>query len=187
MDQALDYEVIYSGRKTLAVTVTADGRVVVRAPERFPKSEILRFIEDKQEWIRHHVKLSDERKRNQKIIRMTAEERENYKKEARTVITRLCRIYSEQMGVVYGKITIREQKTRWGSASSRGNLNFNWKLILMPRKVLEYVVVHELAHLKVMNHSPAFYQTVAQYMPDYEQPKKWLSIHGAEYNIHLIS
>lgn len=79
MDQALDYEVIYSGRKTLAVTVTADGRVVVRAPERFPKSEIRRFIEDKQDWIRHHMKLSAERKRNQKKIRMTAEERENYK------------------------------------------------------------------------------------------------------------
>ena len=113
MDQALDYEVIYSGRKTLAVTVTADGRVVVRAPERFPKSEIRRFIEDKQDWIRHHMKLSAERKRN--------------------------------------------------------------------------VVVHELAHLKVMNHSPAFYEAVAQYMPDYEQPKTWLSKHGAEYNIHLIS
>ena len=66
-------------------------------------------------------------------------------------------------------------------------MNFNWKLILMPRKVLEYVVVHELAHLKVMNHSPAFYEAVAQYMPDYEQPKTWLSKHGAEYNIHLIS
>ena len=186
MDQALDYEVIYSGRKTLAVTVTADGQVIVRAPERLPKGEIRKFIE-KQGWIRHHMKLSAERKRNQKKIRMTAKERENYKKEAKTVITRLCRIYAEQMGVSCGKITIREQKTRWGSASSRGNLNFNWKLILMPRKVLEYVVVHELAHLKVMNHSPAFYEAVAQYMPDYEQPKTWLSKHGAEYNIHLIS
>lgn len=136
MDQALDYEVIYSGRKTLAVTVTADGRVVVRAPERFPKSEIRRFIEDKQDWIRHHMKLSAERKRNQKKIRMTAEERENYKKEAKTVITRLCRIYAEQMGVSCGKITIREQKTRWGSASSRGNLNFNWKLILDRKSVV---------------------------------------------------
>lgn len=187
MDQALDYKVIYSSRKTLAVTVTADGQVIIRAPERFPKSEIRRFIEDKQGWIRHHVKLSEERKRNQKIIRMTAQERESYIQEAKTVITRLCRIYAGQMGVAYGKITIREQKTRWGSASSKGNLNFNWKLILMPRKVLEYVVVHELAHLKVMNHSPAFYEAVAQYMPDYEQPKTWLSKHGAQYKVHLIS
>ena len=87
MDQALDYEVIYSGRKTLAVTVTADGQVIVRAPERLPKGEIRKFIEEKQGWIRHHMKLSAERKRNQKKIRMTAKERENYKKEAKTVIT----------------------------------------------------------------------------------------------------
>ena len=181
MDQALDYEVIYSGRKTLAVTVTADGQVIVRAPERFPKGEIRKFIEEKQGWIRHHMKLSAERKRNQKKIRMTAKERENYKKEAKTVITRLCRIYAEQMGVSCGKITIREQKTRWGSCSSAGNLNYNWKLVLMPEHVMDYVVIHELAHRKEMNHSARFYAVVAQQMPDYKVWQSWLKEHGREY------
>ena len=181
MDQALDYEVIYSGRKTLAVTVTADGQVIVRAPERLPKGEIRKFIEEKQGWIRHHMKLSAERKRNQKKIRMTAKERENYKKEAKTVITRLCRIYAEQMGVSCGKITIREQKTRWGSASSRGNLNFNWKLALMPEEILDYLVVHELAHRVEMNHSPAFWAVVAEEIPDYKTRREWLRQNGAKF------
>lgn len=187
MEQTPAYKVIYSDRKTLSVTVAAGGQVTVRAPRHFPDSEILRFLSEKQDWIRHHAKLAEEREKKQKIIRLTAKERERYIQEARTVFTQLCRRYAKQMGVTYKKITIREQKTRWGSASSIGNLNFNWKLILMPREVLEYVVVHELSHLKVMNHSPAFYQVVAQYMPDYERPKKWLSEHGTEYNIHLIS
>lgn len=187
MEQELAYEVVYSKRKTLAVSVAFYGRVVVRAPRHFPKSEITRFVEEKQDWIAHHVKKAGEREKNQKIFRMTAEEREDYIREAGSVITQMCRLRAKQMGVSYKKITIREQKTRWGSASSKGNLNFNWKLILMPRKVLEYVVVHELSHLKVMNHSPAFYRVVAQHMPDYEQPKKWLSEHGTEYKVDLIS
>lgn len=186
MEQTADYEVIYSKRKTLAVSITSEGKVIVRAPVNFPPSEIQKFLMEKQNWIKQHIKRAEERNKNQKIIRMTALQRETYISEARSVITELCRIYAEQMQVTYKKITIREQKTRWGSASSKGNLNFNWKLILMPRKVLEYVVVHELSHLKAMDHSPAFYRVVRQFMPDYEQPKKWLSEHGSEYKVQLI-
>lgn len=187
MEQALDYQLVYSKRKTLAVSVTADGKVVVRAPRYFPKSEITRFITEKQDWIERHIKQAKIREKNQKVFCMTQKEREAYIREARSVITQLCSVYAKRMGVSFQKITIREQKTRWGSASSKGNLNFNWKLILMPRKVLEYVVVHELSHLKVMDHSPAFYRVVEQYMPDYKQPKQWLSEHGTEYKVNLIS
>ena len=83
--------------------------------------------------------------------------------------------------MTYGRITIREQKTRWGSCSSKGNLNFNWKLIRMPEEILDYVVVHELAHRKEMNHSRQFYQTVASVLPDYRQRERWLKEHGGEY------
>lgn len=89
--------------------------------------------------------------------------------------------FAQKMGVSYGKITIREQKTRWGSCSSKGNLNFNWKLILMPREVLDYVVVHELAHRKEMNHSRAFYQVVESIMPDYKIWQNWLREHEGQY------
>ena len=86
--------------------------------------------------------------------------------------------YAEKLGVSYGKITLRQQKTRWGSCSSEKNLNFNWKLILAPPEVLDYVVVHELCHLKEMNHSKAFWDEVGKVMPEYETYKLWLKENG---------
>ena len=87
--------------------------------------------------------------------------------------------YARKMGVTYGRITIREQKTRWGSCTSEGNLNFNWRLIFAPEKVLDYAVVHDLSHRKEMNHSPAFYAVVASVMPEYKACEKWLRDNGA--------
>ena len=83
------------------------------------------------------------------------------------------------MGVTYGRISIREQKTRWGSCSSAGNLNFNWRLIFAPESVLDYVVVHELAHRKEMNHSRTFYDIVESILPDYRISRRWLRDHGS--------
>lgn len=74
---------------------------------------------------------------------------------------------------------MREQKTRWGSCSAAGNLNFNWKLILMPPEILDYVVVHELAHRKELNHSKAFWSVVEQILPDYKERRRWLKTEGA--------
>ena len=76
------------------------------------------------------------------------------------------------------RVTIREQKTRWGSCSRKGNLNFNWKLIRAPQEALDYVVVHELCHLYEFNHSPGFWRMVESVLPDYEQWKRWLAQHG---------
>ena len=89
--------------------------------------------------------------------------------------------YASVMGVSYGRITMRNQKTRWGSCSSVGNLNYNWKLVLMPPGVLDYVVVHELAHRREMNHSAAFWKVVATWMPDYKKYRKWLRDNGNQF------
>ena len=85
------------------------------------------------------------------------------------------------MGVDYGRISVRQQKTRWGSCSVRGNLNFNWKLALMPEEILDYVVVHELAHRVEMNHSPRFWAVVETVLPDWRERRRWLKQHGGEY------
>ena len=85
--------------------------------------------------------------------------------------------YIPRIGRAPGRITIRDQKSRWGSCSSRGNLNFNWKLIMAPPQALDYVVIHELCHLREFNHSPRFWALVAAQMPEYEVWKKWLKTH----------
>ncbi len=106
--------------------------------------------------------------------------REWYISQAGKVLLQQVRIYQEQMKVSVRHVTIREQKTRWGSCSSQHNLNFNWKLILAPPEALEYVVIHELCHLKEMNHSAAFWQEVEKWMPDYAVWRRWLKEHGHE-------
>jgi predicted metal-dependent hydrolase len=86
--------------------------------------------------------------------------------------------FSSIIGVSYNNIRIKDTKTRWGSCSSKGNLNFNFRIIMAPHAVMDYVIVHELCHLKHMNHSKLFWETVAQYMPDYEAYKEWLKVNG---------
>lgn len=85
--------------------------------------------------------------------------------------------FAPLVGVAPGRITIRDQKSRWGSCSAKGNLNFNWKLIMAPSQVLDYVVIHELCHLREFNHSPRFWELVYGQMPEYEAWKKWLKLH----------
>ena len=88
-----------------------------------------------------------------------------------------------RIGRAPGRVAIRDQKSRWGSCSQKGNVNFNWKLVMAPPPALDYVVVHELCHLYEFNHSPRFWALVARHMPDYEVWKKWLKAHGKELGV----
>lgn len=99
---------------------------------------------------------------------------------ARRVLSAKAEYYRQRMQVTYGRIAIKEQKTRWGSCSSKGNLNFNWKVILMPEAMQDYIVVHELSHLKQMNHSRYFWQEVEKVLPDYKVRVQWQKQHEAE-------
>lgn len=92
-------------------------------------------------------------------------------------------VYAPRLGVEYGRVAIRDQKSRWGSCSAKHNLNFNWKLIMAPPEALEYVVIHELCHLIEFNHSPRFWNLVRQQQPEYEAWKKWLKAHGSELGV----
>ena len=106
-----------------------------------------------------------------------------YRKAARDYLTARIIFYNKLTGGEYYKITIRDQKSRWGSCSSTGTLSFNYRLIFAPPKVLDYVVVHELCHLTHMNHSKDFWNTVATIMPDYMKYKTWLKEHGHELTL----
>ena len=91
--------------------------------------------------------------------------------------------YAPLIGVEFGRVAIRDQKSRWGSCSAKHNLNFNWKLIMAPPQALDYVVIHELCHLIEFNHSRRFWSLVEKQMPEYEVWKKWLKAHGAELGV----
>lgn len=103
---------------------------------------------------------------------------------AKEALIQKTEIFSERMGVTWERIAIKEQKSRWGSCSSKGNLNFNWKLILMPERIQDYIVVHELAHRREMNHSPQFWSQVEKVLPDYRERVRWQRQHEAEYFVY---
>ena len=174
------YELIRSNRKTVSLQVGQNGELTVRAPQRMRTEETDRFVENHREWIRK--KRSELEENRKKCLQYTAEEKRQGIELAKRIFERKCREYAGIMGVTYGRITIREQKTRWGSCSAAGNLNFNWRLVEMPEEIIDYLVVHELAHRREMNHSKAFWAIVEQTLPDYKVRREWLRKNGAAYN-----
>ena len=103
-----------------------------------------------------------------------------YRQQAEKVIKKRADELCSLLGVTYGRLSIRRAKTRWGSCSRKGNLNFNWKLMMAPEPVIDYVIIHELAHLKEMNHSKNFWKVVAEHCPQWRKRKKWLRDHETE-------
>ena len=106
-----------------------------------------------------------------------------YRRQAKAVISGAIELYKGHMGVNYESLSIKDQKTRWGSCSSKGNLNFSWRLILAPKYALDYVVVHELAHLREMNHSEKFWKIVGTYYSEYQKAERWLKENGVSLKI----
>lgn len=181
MNFPFEYEIIYSARRTTAIQVTPDGRVIVRAPKACSRSVIDAFVWQKKDWIQNHLsRFAQQREQHPTPGRppLSDKERARYISIARDIFTKKTDYYARIMGVSYSRISIREQKTRWGSCSSSGGLNFNWRLIFAPEEVLDYVVVHELAHRMEMNHSKAFYTIVESVLPDYRQARRWLRENG---------
>lgn len=166
------YKIVRSSRKSVAVQLGKDGIFIVRAPNLLPVFMIEDFLRKNKDWILKQQQKMSTVQENRHVI--TDEERKAGIRRAKQIFPERAAYFAARMGVTYGRITIREQKTRWGSCSSVGNLNFNWKLVLMPMEVLDYVVVHELAHRKEMNHSARFWSIVQRELPDYSERKKLL-------------
>ena len=182
--QELEYqiahaELIRSGRRTLSLEIRKDGGLRIRAPYRMPERDIRRFIRKNLNWL---VTKMDQAKRHarslQETIPFTEAELRELAGQARRELLPRAAVFAGRMGVTYGRIAIRHQKTRWGSCSSKGNLNFNCLLMLAPKEVQDYVLIHELAHRREMNHSPRFWALVEAQMPEYKEQRRWLRTQG---------
>ena len=209
------YKIIRSKRKTIALIIESDGRLVVRAPKRVSDREIKRLVTQKEKWIRekqcevqknytpikpksyvdgetfwylgknYPLKIVDDlqpplvlgRKfylANRARVHAREMFTEWYREQARAEVTRRADYYTNRHDLQYRKIRITSARTRWGSCSSTGNLNFTWRLVMAPPGVIDYVVAHEVAHLKIKNHSKSFWALVERIMPDYKRYNAWL-------------
>ncbi|MDO4312311.1 MAG: SprT family zinc-dependent metalloprotease [Eubacteriales bacterium] len=174
--------VIRSSRRSIGIEIRPDCSVYVRAPYKVTNEEIRRFLQEKDSWIRKHLELMEGKREQLSAIEpLSVDEIRELADRALEVIPPKAAHYAELLKVSYGRITIRNQKTRWGSCSSKGNLNFNCLLMLMPDEVIDYVVVHELCHRIEMNHSKEFWALVESVLPDYKNHKKWLKEHDGEF------
>ncbi len=225
----MQYQLIKSKRKTIAISFDRDGNLVVKAPWYVSDREIERFVASKEEWILATAKrLAMQKKKkeegrpqlmngdqlpflNERLmlsvfreessrcrvkkagdrlllfvpyeadydVRRTAIEKW-YRKMAAQWIRERAMLFAGVMQVSFSEIHIKDQKSRWGSCSGLSNLNFSFRLMLAPEAVAEYVVIHELCHLRYMDHSQNFWQMVETFCPDYKVRKKWLAEHGNE-------
>ncbi|MDD4200455.1 MAG: M48 family metallopeptidase [Eubacteriales bacterium] len=173
-----DYRIIRSGRRTIGLSMTDEG-LVVRAPYRASQGSIEKFIRENGSWIAKAAK------RQSKTMALamdqgpiTAQEIASLTARAKAIIPERVFYYARIMGVNPGRITIRCQKSKWGSCSGKGNLNFNCLLLMAPMEVMDAILVHELCHLKEMNHSPQFYKEVLQVYPEYRRWHRWLKDNG---------
>lgn len=168
------YQIVKSNRKTIAIQIKPDGQVIVRCPKRMRIEEAKRFVESKSAWIEKHLA----RINTMPADKYSEHEIEQLREQTRKLVTARVQYFAPIVGVTYNQFAIRVQHTRWGSCSSKGNLNFNCLLCLVPPEVLDYVVVHELCHRKELNHSDRFWREVERIMPDYKTRKKWLRENG---------
>ena len=169
----MKYEIIRTARKTVAIQIMPDGRVIVRCPRRMSGEAVGKFVESKKSWIEKHWISTGE-----SLPGFTEAELEALTRQAGQIFAERAAYFATLVGVDYGRMTVRKQRSRWGSCSAKGNLNFNCLLVLAPERVLDYVVVHELCHRKQMNHSAAFWAEVERILPDYRERRAWLKQHG---------
>jgi len=175
----IEYHLIRSRRKTVGLSVNENAELVVRAPLRTSVREINRIILENDNWISKKKEQAEERKRKrEEQPQMSKEELNRLAEKALKIIPERVAYYAPIVGVSYGRITIRNQRTLWGSCSSKGNLNFNVMLMKVPPELLDYVVVHELCHRLEMNHSPRFWNEVERVLPDGREREKKMKEYG---------
>ena len=166
----MEYKLIRSRKKSMSLTVDQDGNVIVRVPLRTPNYVV-------EDFVRRHLDWIENRKReviNSPKFGISDEEKEILRQKAKEYLPKRAEYFAELMGVKPEKIGINSAKKRFGSCNSKGNINFSLYLMLYPPEAIDYVIVHELAHLKELNHSKKFYKIIESILPDYREREKLL-------------
>lgn len=168
--------VIRSARKSLGLEVRDANTVLARIPTRVSDRELKAFVENHRSWILEKTEVMAEREEKRKSTPAPPPEllSKTDRMKIQLKIGKRVRHYCEAMGMTVGYVTVKNQKTRWGSCSAKGNVNFNYQLAFLPDELLDYVVIHELAHRRHMNHSRAFWAEVEKYCPDYLERREQL-------------
>lgn len=158
----LEYEIKYSKIKNIYIQIK-NGKIIIKAPKRISKKEIEKIVEQKSEWIQKTLEKESKKQKKKELYT---------KEEFKKIIEKNANELIEETGLKPNKITIKQIKYAWGSCSSKKNITLNLELIKYSQQAIRYVILHELCHLKYMNHSKDFWNLVEKYMPDYKQIKK---------------
>ena len=174
----MKFRIVRSKRRTISLEVKEE-EIIVRAPYEVSVKDIDTFVNSHRKWIENRIeKLREQRKLASQAASLSEADIKELTARAKKVIPERVAYYAPLVGVTYGTVAIRKQKTRWGSCSAKGNLNFNCLLMLAPPEVIDSVVVHELCHRKEMNHSKRFYEEVHRVLPGYKKWDRWLKENG---------
>lgn len=172
------YEIRESPRaKNVRITVDAHGQVVVTKPIRVPLRTVELFVEEKQEWIEQTLQKASRRRGGLPLLplprpRKGSKAYNEARKEARALVAERLQFFNTTYRTSYGNISIRNQKTRWGSCSSKNNLSFNYRITFLPPSLADYIIVHELCHTIEHNHSPRFWAQVERTLPHHHELRK---------------
>lgn len=169
--------IIRSRRRTIGLHIGSDAQLTVRAPMRASQRSIDRILAQKHAWI---LAAQDKMRRrlSEAPLPIPARFLKDYKRQAQQILSSRVQHYATQMQLKPSAIKVNSARRRWGSCSRRGNLNFSYRLIFAPLPVIDYVVVHELTHMHHLNHSRAFWDAVAEVLPDFRKHHRWLKEHG---------
>lgn len=171
--EEIDYNLRKNRRtKRLRLTIYCDGSLAVSAPRRLSLGVIENYILQKSDWVLSKLKIFKRKTESGIFGKTSASDYPRLKKAALELAQKKVVEFNRYYNLSYCRISIRNQKTRWGSCSRKGNLNYNYKIALLPERLADYIIVHELCHLKEFNHSRRFWDLVAQTMPDYKQRRK---------------
>ena len=165
----VEYTLIRSSRRTLGLEITADLRIVVRAPKRCSQRQITDFVARHEDWIRDHLAIQQRRAAAAAARAVTPEQEAELRRRAAEYIPARVARYAPVVGVVPTGVKITSAQKRFGSCNGKNSLCFSWRLMQYPPEAIDYVVVHELCHILHHDHSAAFWSAVARVMPDYKQ------------------